>query len=180
VTDSSPPLPPPTECVAPRRTFWQRRVADPVRSLLTQGVSADRLAFTIALGTGLSMFPFLGFTSLLNLGIGLWLRLNQPILQTLNYLLGPVHLVMIIVYVRVGEKIWGAEPIPLSISVLLESIRDQGPSEFLQRFGLAGVHAFTAWLISLPLIVFSLQFALRPILRRVAAQTKARRSSALP
>ena len=69
------------------RTFWQRRLVDPVLALLTQGVTPDKIAFTLAMGTGLSMFPFLGFTSLLNLGVGLWLRLNQPILQTLNQLL---------------------------------------------------------------------------------------------
>lgn len=73
-----------------RPSFWQRRLVAPLRAQLTQGVTPDRLALTMAVGTACSLLPFLGFTALLNLGVGLVLRLNQPILQTLNQLLGPV------------------------------------------------------------------------------------------
>src|SRR6185369_3211353 len=69
----------------PPASFWQRRIIAPLRALLTQGVTPDQLAFTLAVGTACSLVPFLGFTTLLNLGVGLWLRLNQPILQTVNY-----------------------------------------------------------------------------------------------
>jgi len=166
----APPLPPAPvpEPALPRRSFWQRRITDPVLALLTQGVTPDRVAFTLALGTGLSLFPFFGFTTLLNLGVGIWLRLNQPILHTLNQVLGPVHLVMIVVYVRIGEAIWSAERIPLSVSVLLQTFREETFVGFLQRFGWAGVHAFTAWLITLPLLVFGLQAIVRPIIRHAA------------
>ncbi|MFO1448576.1 MAG: DUF2062 domain-containing protein [Opitutaceae bacterium] len=168
MTDSTAPHPDLPPSPVRHRTFWQRRLVDPVLALLTQGVTPDKIAFTLAMGTGLSMFPFLGFTSLLNLGVGLWLRLNQPILQTLNQLLGPVHLLMIILYVRVGESIWGAEQIPFSIRVLLETFRDQPLSVFLHRFGWAGVHAFTAWALTFPILVFVLNLILRPILRHAA------------
>lgn len=152
------------------RPFWRRRLIDPVVAQLTQGVTPDRIAFTLALGTGLSMFPFLGFTALLNLGVGIWLRLNQPILQTLNQLLGPLHLVMIFIYVRLGERLWGAEPLPFSVGSMLAAFRDDSLLGFLQRFGWAGVHAFSAWLITLPLLVLGLQAVLRPIIRRAAAR----------
>ncbi|HRE80417.1 MAG TPA: DUF2062 domain-containing protein [Opitutaceae bacterium] len=163
----------------PPRTFWQRRITDPIVQLLTQGVTPDKMALTLALGTGLSMFPFLGFTSLLNLGVGLWLRLNQPILQTLNQLLGPVHLVMILVYVRIGETIWSAERMPFSVPALVDSLEHESFGVFLQRFGWAGIHAFTAWIITLPLIIFPLLFILRPLLRNVAQQLKSRRPQRL-
>lgn len=169
MTDASPLPPPPVpKPDVPHRSFWQRRFTDPVFALLTQGVTADRVAFTLALGTGLSLFPFFGFTTLLNLGVGIWLRLNQPILHTLNQVLAPVHLVMIVVYVRIGETIWNAEPIPLSVSVLLQTFRDESFGGFLQRFGWAGIHAFTAWLITLPLLVFGLQAIVRPLVRHAA------------
>jgi hypothetical protein len=153
--------------VQPQRppSFWQRRLIAPIRVLLTHGVTPDKIALTFAVGTACSLLPFLGFTSLLNLGVGLWLRLNQPILQTLNQLLGPLQLVLILVYVRIGEKIWGAPPMPLSVSTLIHSFREN-PAAFLQRFGWTGVHAATAWLLSVPLIVAGLNYALRPVLRR--------------
>lgn len=155
---------------SPRRGFWRRRLGDPVIALLTQGITADKVSYTLALGTGLSLFPFLGFTSLLNLVVGLALRLNQPLLQTLNQLLGPIQLLMIVVYIRAGEWIWGAERLPFSIELLIQVFRDASFTEFLRRFGMAGVHAFTAWLIILPVLVFGLDRLLRPIIRRVARQ----------
>lgn len=140
--------------------------------MLTHGVAPDQIALTFAVGTACSLLPFLGFTSLLNLGVGLWLRLNQPILQTLNQLLGPLQLVLILVYVRIGERIWHAAPMPLSVSTLVSSFREN-PGAFLQRFGWTGVHAATAWLLSVPLIVAGLYYALRPVLRRFARRTSA-------
>lgn len=151
--------------------FWSRRVVTPLRVQLTQGVTPDRIAFTLAVGTACSLLPFLGFTTLLNLGVGLWLRLNQPILQTLNQLLGGVQLGLILVYVRAGEAIWGAPAMPLSIAGLLASFRAD-PWTFLQRFGWTGVHAATAWALSVPLIVAAIYFPLRPAMRRLAAGRK--------
>jgi hypothetical protein len=152
-----------------RESFWRRRVVAPVLAQLTQGVTPDRIALTLAVGTACSLLPFLGFTALLNLGVGLWLRLNQPILQTLNQLLGPLQLVLIIGYVRVGEVIWRAAPMPLSVGILMKAFKDD-PWAFVQRFGWTGVHAATAWLISVPLIVATLYYALRPVLRRLAVR----------
>jgi uncharacterized protein (DUF2062 family) len=160
----------PAPALAAPRGFWRRRLGDPIIALLTQGITPDKVSYTLALGTGLSLFPFLGFTSLLNLAVGLALRLNQPLLQTLNQLLGPLQIGLIVVYIRIGEWIWGAEPLPFSIELLIAVFRDASFTEFLQRFGMAGVHAFTAWALTLPLLVFILNRSLRPLIRRVACR----------
>lgn len=152
---------------APRPSFWQRRLIAPLRAQLTQGVTPDRLALTLAVGTACSLLPFLGFTALCNLAVGLALRLNQPILQILNQLLGPLQLALILVYVRAGEWIWRANPVPLSIPTLVAAFRAD-PWGFLERFGWTGVHAATAWLLSVPFIVAALYYPLRPALRRLA------------
>lgn len=151
-----------------RPSFWQRRVRDPIVVLFTQGITPDKVALTLAVGTACSLFPFLGFTSLFNLGVGLWLRLNQPILQTLNQLLGPVHLVMIVAYVRLGEWLWRMQDDRFTVAELLRVFREASFGEFLHRFGWAGVHAFTAWALTAPLLIVALYYGLRPALRRLA------------
>jgi uncharacterized protein (DUF2062 family) len=152
----------------PRRSFWKRRLGDPILALLTQGVTPDKIAATFAVGTAVSLFPFLGFTTTFNIGIGLWFRMNQPLLQAINYLLTPLHLVMILVYVHAGEWIWGAREDRFSISDLITTFRDDSISGFVHRFGWAGIHAFTAWLISVPFIIAGLYYGLRPLMRRLA------------
>jgi hypothetical protein len=76
---------------------------------------------------------------------------------------------MILVYVRIGEKIWGAPEMPLSVRVLAQSFTDD-PGAFLRRFGWTGVHAATAWALSVPVIVAAVYFPLRGVMRRVAAR----------
>ena len=156
-----------------KESWWRRRVAAPVLALLTQGITPDRIALTLAVGTACSLLPFLGFTSLMNLGVGLWLRLNQPILQTLNQILGPVQIALILVYVRIGEKIWGAPAMPLLIGQLVRSFKDD-PAGFFVRFGWTGVHAATAWAISVPVILAAVYFPLRIVMRRVVVGRKAK------
>ncbi len=157
--------------VAPHRTFWQRRVRDPLIGLFIQGLTPDQIARTLGIGTACSLFPFLGFTSLLNLGVGLWLRLNQPILQILNQALAPVHLVMIVLYVRLGEWFWHVEDERFTIGEMLRVFREQSFGEFLQRFGWAGLHAFTAWALTAPVLIVAVYYAVRPALRRLASKT---------
>ena len=153
----------------PRRGFWRRRLLDPVVALLTQGVTPDKVAATLAVGTACAMFPFLGTTALLCLGVGLWLRMNQPILQTLNQLLGPLHLVMILVYVRLGEWIWRAPAEDrFSIVEVITAFAELTFRDFLARFGQAGLHALTAWALTTPLLIAALYYGLRPVLRRAA------------
>lgn len=153
-------------------SFWRRRVVGPIRAQLTQGVSADQIAATLAIGTACSLFPFLGFTTLLNLGVGLALRMNQPVLHTLNQLLGPVQLMLILGYVRLGEWIWGARGGHFVIGEMLQVFREASFGQFLAQFGWAGVHALTAWLVTTPLLVAALYFPLRPVLRRAARRLR--------
>lgn len=161
-TSGRPPAPPRAA------SWWSRRVVAPIINLLTHGVTADKVSATIAVGTACSLFPFIGFTTMLNLGVGLWLRMNQPILQAINYLITPLHLVMIVVYVRIGERIWGVTDEAFSVSAVVTTFREVSFSEFLARFGWAGVHAFTAWILSVPVIIACIYYPLRPVLRSTA------------
>ena len=152
--------------------FWQRRLIAPIIKQLTQGITPQKISFTLAVGSACSLFPFLGFTALLNLGVGILLKLNHPILQTLNQLLTPIHLLLLLVYVRTGEWIWGADESLFSITEVVRQFADLSFFDFLQKFGWAGVHAFTAWSMSIPLIFVAVYYPLQPIIEKLAANRK--------
>lgn len=158
----------PAEAPAIRRSFWRRRVRDPIIALLTQGITPDRIAATLAVGALCSLFPFFGFTTVLNLGVGLWLRLNQALLHALNQALGPVHIVMIFVYVRLGEFVWGATEDRFTLTEVIDTFREASLLEFLHRFGWAGVHALTAWVITAPILLAAIYYPFRPVIRKLA------------
>lgn len=162
-------MPEPVPIPTPVPSFWKRRLLNPVLALLTQGISPNRISATLATGTLCSLFPFLGATSLLNLLVGLWFRMNQPILQTLNQLLGPLQLILILAYVRLGERLWSANPAEaFTITGMLSAFTELSLSDFLQRFGWAGIHAFSAWALTAPLLFFLIHLPLRLLIRRLA------------
>lgn len=158
----------PTSPAPPRRSFWQRRVRDPLVALLTHGVTPEKLSAGFAWGAVCSLFPFLGFTTLLNAGVAYWRGLNQPLMQALNYALTPVHLLMILVYVRLGEWIWIADDARFSVADMLRSFHEKSLGDFIREFSLAGLHAFTAWALTAPLLWFAVYFLARPAIRHLA------------
>ena len=152
----------------PRRSLWQRRVRDPLIGLLTRGASPEKLATGIAWSVVCSLFPFFGFTTFLNAGVAVWRKLNQPLMQAVNYALSPLHIAMILVYVRVGEWIWQTQGERFSVIEMLRSFKELTFGAFLHKFGWAGVHAFTAWSLSAPLLFAIAYYPARAGLRRLA------------
>lgn len=66
-------------------SFWQRRVVSPLVNQLRQGITPEKLALTIALGGLIAVFPILGSATILCGFAAVALRLNQPIIQLVNY-----------------------------------------------------------------------------------------------
>jgi uncharacterized protein (DUF2062 family) len=83
--------------------FWRERVLGLIGSQLTQGVTPQKIALTIALGINLAMFPILGSTTLLCAAVAFWLKLNQPIIQLVNWLAYPLQFAMLLPFIRIGE-----------------------------------------------------------------------------
>jgi uncharacterized protein (DUF2062 family) len=147
--------------------FLRRRVADPLLLLLRQGLTPETLALTLALGASLGLFPVLGATTALCVAAGLALRLNHPALQLANYIVYPLQVPLILVFVRIGERIVGAAPMPFSVERLLAFFRED-PLAFLERFGSTGLHGILGWLTVAPVLGGALYAGLLPLLRYAA------------
>ena len=157
---------------AEQQPFWRRRLLGPVLEQLTLGVTPDRLAVTVAVATTTAIFPLLGATTALTLGAGLMLRLNQVVVHTVNQLLAPVQLILILVYVRAGEWLWRAPVDHFSVPDVVRTFHQNGWTEFLRRFGWAGLHAVTAWMVSAPFVGVSIYLLARMPLNRMATAAR--------
>ena len=94
-------------------------------------------------------------------------KLNHPVLQAVNYALSPLQLLLIVPFVRLGERLFGAEPMPIAPAEVVRAY-GESPSAALPRFGLSGLHAFVAWACCMPLLCFALSRLLRRPMRRLA------------
>ncbi len=151
--------------------WWRERVIAPIMAQLTQGVSPEKLALTIALGVMISIFPILGATTALCALAGIALRLNQPVIQLVNYLAYPLQLALLIPFYRAGEHVLGRAPIPLSIPLLFERFRADF-MQFLRDFGMIAVGGIIIWLIVAPAGIAALYFSTRPPLRGLASKLR--------
>ena len=145
----------------------RRWLVGPVIAQLSRGTSPERLAWTIALGIVLGVFPIMGTTTLVCLSAGWLLRLNQPVLHVFRSVVYPLHLALILVFIRIGERMHGVPLIQFSIPQLLSRFKDD-PLQFARDFGLAAWHGVTAWLLVAPVAAVLIKFAVLPLLRRMA------------
>lgn len=143
------------------------RLLDPLARFLKQGLSPEKLALCLTLGLILSIFPWFGTTTLLCTVAALALGLNLAAIQLANWLAAPLQLLLLLPFVRVGEKITGHPPLPLSareISVLFE----QGFRSALQSLGTSLLDAALGWLVLAPVAGFLVYLLLVGGLRRWA------------
>jgi uncharacterized protein (DUF2062 family) len=184
---SESPIPPPRPAGVPP-TFWQRRVVDPVLVQLTQGITPQKVALTLAVGSACALFPVPGTATLLCLAVGIGLRLNQPLIQFVNALCTIPHLLVFYWLIRLGDLLYGV-PNPqwtfsefilrprvrVNLWAILHAMwREHGL--YLHMFGAAILHALVAWLLIAPAWIFAIYRLTRPALQRAAN----RRGSLLP
>lgn len=147
-------------------TLLKTRIVDPIVEQLTQGLSPERVAMTIAVGLFIAIIPVIGVTTILCLLAAWALRLNQPIIQLINWLSAPLQILLIIPFIRLGEVIFRAPRMTHSLKEL-GALAKSDPIATMAMLGETLGHAVAAWLIAGPFLLAAVYFASRPILRRL-------------
>ena len=163
--------------IDPGKSWWRRRLVAPVVAQLMVGISPERIAWAISLGVVLGVFPVMGTTTLVCLVAGSMLRLNQPVLHVFSNLVYPLHRLLILVFIRLGEHLYGAPRMSFSIPQLLGKFNDD-PLQFARDFGISAWHGVSAWLLVAPVAAVLVKFAVTPVLKQVAASIQKRKEVA--
>jgi uncharacterized protein (DUF2062 family) len=152
--------------VTPREALRSKIVA-PILEQLTQGLAADTIALTIGVGLAIAVIPVIGVTTVLSL-IAAWaFRLNQPIMQAINWTSYPLQLLLLFPFIRMGERLFAAPRLTLSLEELVAAGRSD-PLATFHRLGTTAAHAVVAWGIFVPFIILGAFYASRPFLRALA------------
>jgi uncharacterized protein (DUF2062 family) len=164
----------------PEPTFWQRRVVAPVLQQLTQGITPEQIALTLAVGTAFAFFPILGTTTVLCLVVGIMLRLNQPLIQLVNALCTLPHLLVIYCLFRLGAFLFGVQPLHSSASefifraphshlhiLMILGVFSKADRPFWHRIEMDALHAMVAWLLVAPIWIATVYWSSLPVLRDV-------------
>ncbi|MGJ8643510.1 MAG: DUF2062 domain-containing protein [Luteolibacter sp.] len=150
----------------PKQSRLNRWIIQPIHKQLKQGTSPERLAWSISLGITLGIFPIMGSTSLMCFLFGWLLKLNQPVLHLFKTLTYPLHLPLILVFIRLGQKMNGVPLLSLSIPEMLGQFRED-PYQFARDFGVAALHGIEAWAICSIVLVPAAYFITLPLLKKL-------------
>jgi len=146
---------------------WRERIATLVVAQLVQGVNPQKIALSIALGISLGVFPVFGTTTMLCAIAAIRLKLNQPIIQFVNWLVYPLQLGLMLIFIRIGQWITHAPQINFSVPALIQTLHDS-PLKFVQQFGMSELQGVIAWLFIAPIFTAMLFFSLVPPLTTLA------------
>ena len=151
-----------------KRGFFHRRVLAPIVALLTQGITPEKIALSLAFGIVVGIFPLLGSTTVLCAAAALVFGLNLPAIQLVNWLIYPMQLFLLVPYIRMGEKLFRAARLQFSLAQILTMVRADLPHA-VSTLWLAEVHAIFAWLLTGPPAIFLLYILLSRVLRQVVS-----------
>lgn len=151
----------------PKPSRLRRWIVEPIINQLKRGITPEKLSWTIALGLTLGIFPIMGSTSLVCFIAGWVFKLNQAILHLFKSLTYPLHLALILVFIRLGQHLNGVPPIPFSIPQLMIRFKDD-PAQFGRDFGMAALHGIEAWAIAAVILIPLIRIISLPVLTKLA------------
>lgn len=120
------------------------------KTQLTQGADPRSLAWACTAGILIGNIPVLGATTVLSIFAAYYFRLNQAVVQVVNQLMWVSQVLLIPVFIRLGEWFVGAEPVALNPQTVVEDFAKDIP-QFLANYGMAGLHAILGWSAVAPL-----------------------------
>lgn len=100
----------------------------------------------------------------------LW-KLNLPAMQLVNYVVYPLQFACLLPFIRLGEALFRADPIGLSVAQMLTMAKTNLP-QAISALWVSALHAATAWALVAPLLIFTLYHAFLWVIENAATVSK--------
>jgi hypothetical protein len=144
----------------------QKRLVDPIVRLLTQGITPEKIALSLAFGIVLGVFPVLGTTSLLCLIVAVLFRLNLPAVQLVNILVYPLWFALLVPFIRMGDRLFGVAPLAMTASQVI-ALAHEHLLHLIAMLWLTELRAAAAWMLLGPPMIIALYLGFAPLVRRL-------------
>ncbi len=140
------------------------KIITPLTALLKQGLTPESLAFSFSMGLVIAVFPVFGITTVLCILAAAVFKLNQLSTQIANYCGYPLQFILFIPLIRMGETLFGLDPVSIDPVLIFQLARDDF-SEFLHGYGAAILAGCVVWLILAIPAIFLISKILAYLLR---------------
>ncbi|CAI5721956.1 hypothetical protein KXD40_004571 [Peronospora effusa] len=154
-------------------SFFEQNVKTPIVKLLKSGASPSSIALAMAFGVSGGIFPIPGVTTVPVMAAIFLFRLNPVAAMLTNYLMTPLNIASIPVFIYYGNTLFGGGEgdSQFSMSSFMEDMKTDTINTLLVfRFTL--LHAIYMWLLTMPVLTLAVYGVLTPVLRRVMPKSK--------
>ena len=147
----------------------ENRLTHLVTGLLSQGITPHKVALTLALGVVLGVNPIIGTSTILCAVAALWLGLNLPLIQLINYLAYPLQILLLIPFVQAGQWLFREPPLPFG-AAQIKTMLAAGLWKAVQALWSYALHGMVAWVFLGALMGIAIYGCSLPLLQRLARQ----------
>lgn len=141
------------------------RIITPLINILKQGITPEKLALTVSVGSALAVFPVFGTTTVLCAIFAFLFRLNHAAIQIVNYAVYPLWFVLLLPFYKIGGLLFQSSVVNLSVEKII-TLFQIDKWEFIQSLGHATLYAMVAWALICPIIAAILYFLTLPLFRK--------------
>lgn len=142
------------------------KIKEQFLKFMRQGMSAEKLSFTLAIGMGLGIFPVIGVTTGVCIAAAMAFRLNQAALQLVNYLAYPIQIFCIIPFYELGAYLFSDTEFTLSFRELKARVEHDLYATLMELWG-ATWHAMVAWFLVAPCLMAVVYYTVLSVLKKI-------------
>lgn len=144
-----------------------QKVKNVLREQLSMGATPEKLSQSVLWGTLIGVFPLIGTTTAIS-GLVAWVfKLNHIVIQTANYMVYPLQLLMIPIYIKTVDLFFEVGYVPLRPDIIVNQFR-ASPLLFLKQYSLIAIYAIVLWSI----MGAALYFIFYPVILKVVKKFK--------
>lgn len=144
-----------------------KKVKNILQAQITQGATPEKLAQSLTAGVLIGCFPLLGFTTGLAALAGFVFKLNHIVVQTTHYMLYPVQIILIPVYIKVVSLLVDVGDLPLRPDLIMEAFKKDWLG-FIKTYSLVGLYAVLIWCLLSLVLAFILPKLFLPLVQRLS------------
>ena len=148
-----------------KKSYLKNRFITPLMIILKQGITPEKLALTVSVGSILAVFPVFGTTTILCVIFAFLFRLNHAAIQIVNYGVYPLWFILLVPFYKIGGMLFRSSVVNLSAEKIITLFRID-KWEFIQSLGLSTLYAIAAWALICPVIAAILYFLTLPVFRK--------------
>lgn len=124
----------------------KHKILIPFRLVPKDGLSPENLAFSITLGIISGIFPVVGMTTLLSIALTMLFRQNLLIVQSVQWILALVQIMLIIPFMQFGAYILNIHALHISMAQINHAFQP-GFLSGIKTVGIFHLYAILTWLI---------------------------------